>query len=777
MNPAKAAKSRRQENRDRGAILMVVLIVMIALLGLGMTGLFLTSGSIQMSSNINLRNQALVVAEAGIERARVLLNNPAVSPNMPALLRPAVSNPADELIENTNQCQGERRGAILIDNGIPLAGINYPSVNRSSDLPGTGAMGGSPPLVSSTMGQYTVYIRQDVRDCRMSNFYCDISPSGGIDAGAGGLAACTPPLPVVAPNGVVIVRSEAVASDGRTRVALEVTMSPSQGTSLGPAAPLSALCAAGVNGCDDNSATQGGLVVVGNPPPSNGGAAGSGAGGAAGAAGAAGNGGGGIGGDTTGSLPGAGAAGGAAGTGASPGAGGTKGTGGSTGCKSGKCARIATIGVWGVWNQFLSPSTNDSGSAMFRQWLDENNSSCQAVGSFTDFGQGKLLQSLGSDPLKDYNVLILLDLYHSNAQRWGCISHFGTNGTNGCWYNKVKAGQQGQSCYGDVSATVDCPARDPSGPNPKWSGLDCTKCPAGTASYMNGDGAPGGPLALSDDEVAYITSWVKKGNGILSTMSYHYGAPQTYNANRILAPYGLAFETTGMYNQVYHSGDPNYPPDDPHLQKVYEWGPGIDLCSTAPTGSPACPGGDGKGDFLRPDTPGHYPFDFLYLKTGDATKWVRRMELRGGAPILSNLTQPSIVPAGLGTIELATRVQCARGLTGKGPNTAGTQVEKCNSALPAACNSSIPASGVNPGDVGYTVKDIKDAGDTGPGGRVFAWGDEWLTYNTLWSAWSQNVYDPGDLPCKYPDQVPYQAAAFWANIIAWLSENSLLCKD
>ena len=55
---------------DMGAILIVVLIVMIALLGLGMTGLFLTSGSIQMNTNINLRNQALIVAEAGIERAR-----------------------------------------------------------------------------------------------------------------------------------------------------------------------------------------------------------------------------------------------------------------------------------------------------------------------------------------------------------------------------------------------------------------------------------------------------------------------------------------------------------------------------------------------------------------------------------------------------------------------------------------------------------------------------------------------------------------------------------
>jgi Tfp pilus assembly protein PilX len=75
-----------QRRTDRGAILMVVLIAMIALIGLGMTGLFLTSGSIQMNANINLRNQALTVAEAGIERARGVLNHPDWTPPMPALL-------------------------------------------------------------------------------------------------------------------------------------------------------------------------------------------------------------------------------------------------------------------------------------------------------------------------------------------------------------------------------------------------------------------------------------------------------------------------------------------------------------------------------------------------------------------------------------------------------------------------------------------------------------------------------------------------------------------
>jgi len=76
---------------DVGAVLLVVLIVMVALLGLGMTGLFLTSSSIQMNTNINLRNQAIVVAEAGLERARGILNDRNSTPALPALL--AGSNP------------------------------------------------------------------------------------------------------------------------------------------------------------------------------------------------------------------------------------------------------------------------------------------------------------------------------------------------------------------------------------------------------------------------------------------------------------------------------------------------------------------------------------------------------------------------------------------------------------------------------------------------------------------------------------------------------------
>ena len=307
----------RQRHRfpDKGAILMVVLIVLIALLGLGMTGLFLTSGSIQMNTNINLRNQALLVAEAGIERAKQVLNNPAAIPSLPTLL--AGSNPTtgDAIPKGVDQCDGKQKpGAILMDATTPLLSVDYPSLNRNTDLPS-----GVGTITRQTMGQYTVYIRQDQADCRMENFICDNAPvpDGVVDPGA-----CLPPDGKPTPNHIIIVRSEGVASDRRTRVVLEVTMAPSQGQNKVQNTPLSALCAAGASGCDDNASVQNGIVVnSNNEPTSVGGAAGGGAGGASGSGGVSGSGG--------AIVIGTGKDG---GVGGASSAGGATGAGGSTGC-------------------------------------------------------------------------------------------------------------------------------------------------------------------------------------------------------------------------------------------------------------------------------------------------------------------------------------------------------------------------------------------------------------------------------------------------------------
>lgn len=694
MKTAIADRCRDHRNGDRGAVLMVVLIVMVALLGLGMTGLFLTSGSIQMNANINMRNQALVVAEAGIERAQAILNNPLTTPNLPALLAPAVTNPLfDEPIQNSNQCQGERRGAVLRDGANPLFDISYSPVNRTGDLPAAGGTSGGLAVLNASMGKYTVYLRQDTRDCRMGNYTCDLAPS--MDAG---VEACATPPPVgVPPNGVVVVRSEGVASDGRTRVVLEVTMSPSHGMSLGPGNPLAALCASGANGCDDNASVQSGIVVT-SPGPSVGGTSGSGAGGVGGAGGA-----GGVSTGTTGALPGVGGSGGGGATGTSTGGTGGGGSGGSTSCQSKHGARIAIIGEWGLWNAYVSNATNDSGSALFRAWLDENFGGCQPIGMIDgrQFGGGRLKKEY----LDPYNVLIALDLFHSNNDRWGCLSQWNT----GC------NAPPGHNCYG------------PGGGLPRaCPDALCTGCPAGSTSYMVGT-----QPSLTAGEVQIITDWLKAGNGLVSTIGYYYDAPQAGNINKILNQIGLAYQTNGDGTVPSSLGTMN--------------GYGIDLCS-ATSGDPTCPGSDsGGGDFRRTDgtTPGHFPFDFV--------KPVNRLQVRGAVPISTTGSQPI-----LADLKLAARVQCARPLASN---------DRCVTGAPASCNNALVSMPPFWQNAGYTAENI---GGSSTGGRVVVWGDEWMTYNTLWGAWREDVYAvPALAPCASPP--PYQAAEFWENIIAWLA--------
>ena len=203
---------------DRGAVLLVVLLVMIALLGLGMVALYNTSASIRMATNINLSNEARVAAEAGIERARDILFDVSYPLPLPALLAGS-HNIADEIPHTTSRCLGEDRGAVLVDPRVPspapLLRVAYPTIDRRSDLPGSA---GQP---SRSLGSYTVYIRQDLADCRMGNFVCDFVPDSGVSTY--GATSCTPAAGQPAPNRYVVVRSEGTAVDGKSRDVVEVT--------------------------------------------------------------------------------------------------------------------------------------------------------------------------------------------------------------------------------------------------------------------------------------------------------------------------------------------------------------------------------------------------------------------------------------------------------------------------------------------------------------------------------------------------------------------------
>jgi hypothetical protein len=219
------------------------MLIMIVLFGLGMSGLFLTRSNVQMLANTNLRNEALYVAEAGLERARDILNSPVV-PDLTALLGGAghVPYPADEIPNAVDSVYGlpVGRGAILTDGaGVPLWRVNYPtSIAHSEAVPGNPS-GLSAPL----MGIYSVFIRNDTAECRMGKFTVDGQAAGG--------------------NQAVVIRSEGTANDGRTTVVLEMTMGvgPGGGGEQGAGGIAAVLCNAGKNACDDNNSVQNNVVV------------------------------------------------------------------------------------------------------------------------------------------------------------------------------------------------------------------------------------------------------------------------------------------------------------------------------------------------------------------------------------------------------------------------------------------------------------------------------------------------------------------------------------
>jgi len=658
MQTTNSCQARCHRQADTGAILMVVLIVMIALLGLGMTGLFLTSGSIQMNTNINLRNQALVVAEAGIERARGILNNktPGYLPPVPALLVGSTTS-NDEVPTKPEDCQGVARGAIMVDSITPtcatppcqLYQVAYPSLDRVTDLPASAAK-----VTRTTMGTYTVFIRQDQADCRMRNYVCDYAPadSNGVDAGAG---ASTPPCAVPAgapspPNGSVVIRSEGVASDGKTRVVLEVTMTPSQGSAKANNTPIQALCAAGANGCDDNSSVQTGIVVNSSAPqtspPSNGGTSGGGGGGAGGAGGNTGAGGTLVSGSGNGGTNTGGSTGGSVGTGGY-GTGGS-GTGGSSTCPFGTCASLAVLGVEGIWDP------NQNGHERFSNWLIAHNRGCGPIGQITDWTR------ITPQELDKYSVLILLDMYHSPKDRSACTS----------------AGNIG-SCLGNLSY-------------PDVNG--------NLTSYMNGS-----QPQLTSTQLGYIDAWMKKGShGIATTSSYFYTAPEVGNVNSILAMYNLKYGTTDSagHIEVALKGDAA--------------GDGVDL-----------------GKLVGTSTWNGPSFDFKSP--------VNLLQLRSGVPlyILSPMTGTGVPVVSAQAIQ-----ECPIGNASYGSSTSN-----CTYTNPGCYVTSTK-------DVGYYVKDI---GGTNRG-RVVAWADEWLTYDTVWDTKTN---------CG---EARYQPDAYWNNVVTWLGQ-------
>ncbi|HVR60987.1 MAG TPA: hypothetical protein VMU50_03765 [Polyangia bacterium] len=231
--PARPARSARPTPRDgqRGAVLLIVLMLMVTLFGLGMLSLWTTNGNLEVSGNINQRAQALYVAQAGVERARAVLN--ATAPTAVSALLKASGNPEDDVpgsLDGNGNPVGA--GAILIDGTTPVRNIVYPPASFGR----TAGTVNAPRAV--VMGSYTVWVRNDTGECRLGNYTTDS-------------------------NGTVVVRARGLSPDNRTTVIIEATMGPLPGSpdTGGSATYSPVLCNFGKDGCDDNSNTIGGLVA------------------------------------------------------------------------------------------------------------------------------------------------------------------------------------------------------------------------------------------------------------------------------------------------------------------------------------------------------------------------------------------------------------------------------------------------------------------------------------------------------------------------------------
>jgi hypothetical protein len=229
LSPSPSSSPSR--NPERGAILVLVMMLMISLFGLGVTALWLTSGNLQVGTNVNQRLQALYCAEAGIERARAILNT-SPGPDVSALLKGGGN--ADDDIPSKLDASGVPIGvgAVLFEGATALSKVAFPPTSFKR---GTGT---ATAPVSATMGTYTVWIRNDTAECRQGKYLVD-------------------------GNAAVVVRSRGLAPDNLTTVVLEVAMGGAPGgpitTPTTSFAPV--LCNSGKNSCDDNSSTASGVVV------------------------------------------------------------------------------------------------------------------------------------------------------------------------------------------------------------------------------------------------------------------------------------------------------------------------------------------------------------------------------------------------------------------------------------------------------------------------------------------------------------------------------------
>jgi hypothetical protein len=217
----------------------------------------------------------------------------------------------------------------------------------------------------------------------------------------------------------------------------------------------------------------------------------------------------------------------------------------------------------------------------------------------------------------------------------------------------------------------------------------------------------GSQRVLSDTEVDAIETWVtQKGGGIATTSSYFYQAPEVKNVNKILARFNLAYGITDPAGHIEFSLAGN-------------WGGGVDVGKVSST-----------INMFMSNAP---PFGYK--------KPVTLLQMRAGVPLYTTSNPPSLLLYSLKAtfspvVSAAADYSCPIG----------------NANYSADCSYSNPyCSWMDEKKIGYYVDNIGPAK-----GRVVAWADEWLTYNTVWNTLNS---------CG---SSVYQPEAYWNNVVTWL---------
>ncbi|MCC6751342.1 MAG: pilus assembly PilX N-terminal domain-containing protein [Deltaproteobacteria bacterium] len=205
----------RRTASDSGSVLVLALLLTTIILGVGLTAAWMSSTSSRVSGNLGRRQEAFYAAQAGIERAR-------------AYLVANKSGWASQLGGSTACGSNTRdlptnKGRILCDNGTALS--NVPVIGSGTTT--------ATKVSGLSKVTYSVWVRNDwesecglVQNAAASTAnYADCDGNGSADSSD--LATA-----VIDNDTRVVVRSEGVARDGLSYVALEAVIGASTSTQV-----------------------------------------------------------------------------------------------------------------------------------------------------------------------------------------------------------------------------------------------------------------------------------------------------------------------------------------------------------------------------------------------------------------------------------------------------------------------------------------------------------------------------------------------------------------